>query len=151
MSLMSQPQCSGQPATWLGDDPDASDITVAGAALSRQMTTTAETNPYAMFRVTGDMQPLRLEAMSDGDPSIRLETPDGDLLAENDDAVGLNSRIEQSVGPGDYCVRLIPVGNADMTATVQLTRPDMSALLVDPVDTTIAPLKRLPRPWARGR
>ncbi len=133
-----QPQCSGQPATWLGDDPDASDITAAGAALSRQMTTTAGTNPYAMFRVTGDMQPLRLEAMSDGDPSIRLETPDGDLLAENDDAVGLNSRIEQSVGPGDYCVRLIPVGDADMTATVQLTRPDMPALLVDSVDTTIA-------------
>jgi hypothetical protein len=79
-----QPQCSGQPATWLGDDPDASDITAAGAALSRQMTTTAGTNPYAMFRVTGDMQPQRLEAMSDGDPSIRLETPDGDLLADID-------------------------------------------------------------------
>ncbi|WP_405403786.1 hypothetical protein [Paracoccus sp. Ld10] len=133
-----QPMCSGQPASWLGADGDSSDITAADAALSQQMTTTASSSPYAMFRVTGAMQPLRLEASSDGDPSIRLETPDGDLLAENDDAVGLNARIEQSVGPGDYCVRLVPVGAADMTATVQVTRPEMPALLTDPVDTTIA-------------
>ncbi|WP_411838659.1 hypothetical protein [Paracoccus sp. ME4] len=133
-----EPLCSGQPATWLGEGPEGSDITATGAALSRQMSTTASTSPYAMFRVTGAMQALRLEAMSDADPSLRLETPEGDLLAENDDAVGLNSRIEQSVGPGDYCVRLVPVGATDMTATVQLTRPEMPALLQDPVDTTIA-------------
>lgn len=133
-----EPLCSGQPAIWLGEGPEGSDITATDAALSRQMSTTASTSPYAMFRVTGAMQALRLEAMSDADPSLRLETPEGDLLAENDDAVGLNSRIEQSVGPGDYCVRLVPVGATDMTATVQLTRPEMPALLQDPVDTTIA-------------
>lgn len=132
------PTCSGQPAQWLGESAEASDITTAESPLTRQMTTAANrSNPYAMFRVTGTMQALRLEAQSDGDPALRLETPDGDMLAENDDAIGLNSRIEQSVGPGDYCVLLQPIGNADMTATVQLTRPEMPALLADPVDTTI--------------
>ncbi|MCG6111835.1 MAG: PPC domain-containing protein [Paracoccus sp.] len=132
------PICSGQPALWLGDSAETSDMSTADAPLMRQMTTTASTSPYAMFRVTGAMQALRLEAQSDGDPALRLETPEGDLLAENDDAIGLNSRIEQSVGPGDYCVQLRAIGNADMTATVQLTRPEMPALLADPVDTTIA-------------
>lgn len=131
------PLCSGQPAQWLGESAETSDITAAEGPLTRQMSTTASLSPYAMFRVTGAMQALRLEAQSEGDPALRLETPEGDLLAENDDAIGLNSRIEQSVGPGDYCLRLLPIGDAEMTATVQLTRPEMPALLTEPADMTI--------------
>lgn len=144
--------CSGRPAQWLGGSAEASDITAAEAPLSLSLTTSAATNPYAIFRVTGDMQALRLEAQSQGDPALRLETPEGDLLAENDDAVGLDSRIEQSVGPGDYCVMLMPIGAPDMTATVALSRPEMPALLADPVDTTItACTPDTPaEPWADG-
>lgn len=144
--------CSGQPAQWLGGSPEASDITTTQAPLSLSMTTSATANPYAIFRVTGDMQALRLEARSQADPALRLETPEGDLLAENDDAVGLDSRIEQSVGPGDYCVMLMPIGAPDMTATVALSRPEMPALLADPVDTTLtACLPDTPaEAWAEG-
>ncbi|CAM3561783.1 DVUA0089 family protein [Paracoccus nototheniae] len=132
------PTCSGQPALWLGDGAETSDLSTADGPLSRQMSTTATTSPYAMFRVSAASQALRVEADApDADPSLRLETPEGDLLAENDDAVGLASRIEQSVGPGDYCVRLIPIGASDMTATVQLSRPEMSPLLSEPASTTI--------------
>lgn len=133
-----EPTCSGQPALWLGGEAGSSDLTSAEGPLSQQMSTTATLSPYAMFRVTAPAQALRLEADAPGsDPSLRLETPEGDLLAENDDAVGLASRIEQSVGPGDYCVRLIPIGAASMTATVQLSRPEMPPLLSEPADTTI--------------
>ena len=146
------PLCSGQPAGWLGDSPDASDITAADAALSQQMTTTADTSPYAMFRVTDTMQHLRLEAMSDGDPSIRLETPEGDLLAENDDAVGLNARIEQSVGP-------FPHGAIDKprVGTYEQSKwafPCSSSILkVDRghPDDGVAPLASLNTPCIQGR
>lgn len=133
------PSCSGQPALWLGGLAEESDVSTAGRMLSLSMSTTDATSPYAMIRVTGAMQPLRIEAMSDGDPALRLETPDGDLLAENDDAVGLNARIEQTVGPGDYCIRLLAVGQPRITATVAVTTPDLPPLLTGPVDTTIAP------------
>lgn len=132
------PTCSGQPALWLGDGAETSDLSTADGPLSQQMSTTATTSPYAMFRVSAASQALRVEADApDADPSLRLETPEGDLLAENDDAVGLASRIEQSVGPGDYCVRLIPISASDMTATVQLSRLEMPPLLSEPASTTI--------------
>ncbi|WP_265500611.1 hypothetical protein [Paracoccus beibuensis] len=134
------PFCSGQPAVWLGGAGDTSDISTAAAALAQRMDASDADNTYAVIRVSGAMQALRIEAegVGTGDPLIRLETPDGDLLAENDDAVGLSSRIEQSVGPGDYCVRLLPVGNAGVTAMLQVTTPEMPPLLSEAAGSDIA-------------
>ncbi|WP_022706626.1 hypothetical protein [Paracoccus zeaxanthinifaciens] len=131
--------CAGQPAEWLGGTREGSDIATADAAIALTMTTRTGQHPHAAFTVTGDAQQIRLEAASDGDPMLRLQTPDGTQIDENDDAAGtLNSRIETQLAPGDYCVQLIPVGNEDMTAQVQLGTADMEPLLADPEDLAIA-------------
>lgn len=132
--------CSGQPARWLGDTAGASDISIAAAPLRQDLTAQNGSGAHVAFRVGADRQLLRIEAeaRSSGDPSLRLETPEGDLLAENDDAAGtLSSRIEESVGPGDYCLRLVPVGTPPLTATVQVATLDMPALLTLPEEVAL--------------
>lgn len=131
------PLCSGEPAEWLAE----ADLSAAEAPLQAEGRTDASTRPWFAFRTTDEMTSLRLEAeaVGSGDPSLVLATPDGEILAENDDAAGtLNSRIETSVGPGTYCLRLVPVGEPLMTARVQAGRANQPALLAEPVDMTIA-------------
>ncbi|MDM7459961.1 MAG: hypothetical protein P3W94_011585, partial [Paracoccus sp. (in: a-proteobacteria)] len=74
---------------------------------------------------------LRIEAMAidGGDPSLVLATPEGRILAENDDTPGgLNARIETVLESGIYCVRMVPVGNPSIRAAVQVSREDQPAL-----------------------
>lgn len=131
------PLCAGQPAEWLGDG----DLSAAQAPFQTEGRTDAATEPWFAFRTEAEATSLRLEAaaLGGGDPSLVLTTPDGEVLAENDDAVGtLDSRIEATVGPGTYCLRLVPVGQRVLTARVQAARTDHPALLAEPADMTIA-------------
>lgn len=130
-------RCSGEPAGWLAE----ADLSTADAPLQAEGRTDAATRPWFAFRTGAETTALRLEAeaVGAGDPSLVLATPDGEVLAENDDAAGmLNSRIETSVGPGTYCLRLVPVGEPLMTARVRAGRADQPALLAEPADLTIA-------------
>ena len=135
------PMCGGAPAPWLTGTRAESDIGTADAPLDTQLTTAEDGGPWVAFTVTGDPQAIRLEAQSAGDPALRLETPDGDLVAENDDIPGaLDSRIEAQLAPGDYCARLIAVGDPDLTARLRLSTPDMPPLLTEAAGTApIAP------------
>ncbi|RJL20129.1 DVUA0089 family protein [Paracoccus siganidrum] len=124
------PLCEGMAAAWIGDGPEGSDISAADAPLSANLSATARAQGLIAFRVTAESQPLRIEAQSSGDPAITLLTMDGDEIADNDDTPeSLNSRIEESVGPGDYCVALRSVGGERIEATLQVGRPDQPALL----------------------
>lgn len=128
--LRDGPACGGQPAPWIGGDRAGSDIGTAGGPVVLGMTSTAEDSPYAVFTISGEATAIRLEARSTGDPMLRLQTLDGDLIDENDDAPGtLNSRIETTLASGDYCVQLVPVGDPAMMAEVQLSTPAMAPLL----------------------
>ncbi|MBU2958071.1 DVUA0089 family protein [Paracoccus sp. 1_MG-2023] len=130
--------CGGEPAQWMGGTREGSDIATAENVLGLSLTSSAEREPYAAFTITGEPIEIRLEAQSSGDPALRLETADGDVIEENDDAPGtLNSRIETRLAPGDYCARLIPVGNPDMTAQLQLSTLGMEPLLSAPQSTEI--------------
>lgn len=134
------PVCSGEAADWLGGSFDGSDLVQTTGPLRQDASTSDGQRPWLAFHLAETAQDVRIEAMAigGGDPSITLETPDGEVLAENDDVDGtLNSRIETTLEPGDYCLRLAPVGNPDMRATVQVSRMDQPALLPAPVDLTI--------------
>ncbi|MFN3275052.1 MAG: DVUA0089 family protein [Paracoccus sp. (in: a-proteobacteria)] len=134
------PVCSGVAADWLGGTFDGSDMARAADPLRQEAATGSGQHPWLAFHIAETAQAMRIEAMTigDGDPSITLSTPDGEVLASNDDVDGtLNSRIETTLEPGDYCVQLVPVGNPVQQATVQVSRMDQPPLLAAPVDLTI--------------
>lgn len=130
--------CGGEPAAWIANAAEASDVSNAGGALQMSVGAHAQTGALVGFRVTAESQPVRLEAVSaQGDPSIVLLTADGDSVAENDDAGGtLNSRIETTLGPGDYCLRVQSFDGGGVAAQVQVASQDQPRLFEDNVSTT---------------
>lgn len=133
--------CSGDPAQWFAADAAASTVTTAETPLRVDVESSEGSRVWHAFVVEGERQSLRIEAeaIGGGDPSLVLSTPEGRVLAENDDALGgLNSRIETVLEPGTYCVRMVPVGNPGIRAAVQVSREDQPALLSAPPDLTIA-------------
>lgn len=125
------PICGAAQVTWLAGDEAGQDISASQAALSAPVRVTGGQPTVLAFRNTADSQALRVEARTEnGDPAISLLTEDGDLIAENDDTPdSLNARLETAVGPGVYCVAVRAVGDGDMAATVQVSRPEQAALL----------------------
>lgn len=123
--------CGVAEVQWLAEDEAGQDISAADAALSAPVQIAGGKPAMLAFRTTAPSQALRVEASTnDGDPAISLLTEDGEMIAENDDTpVSLNSRLETSVGPGVYCVAVRSVGESDLAATVQVSRPEQTALL----------------------
>ncbi len=133
------PLCSGTAADWMGGSAEGAVVGAASAPLVQQANASASQIPVFAFRVDGAAQDTRIEAMAvNGDPQITLSTPDGRVLAENDDyGGGLNAQATSLLEPGDYCVRMSSVGGEPITATIQVSRTDQVALLPEAIDTTI--------------
>ncbi|MGP9804423.1 DVUA0089 family protein [Paracoccus sp. NSM] len=135
------PVCSGDPAQWFAADADASTVNTVETPLRVEVESVEGSRGWHAFVVEGEAQSLRIEAeaIGGGDPSLVLATPEGRVLAENDDAMGgLNSRIETVLEPGTYCVQMVPVGDPAIRAAVQISREDQPALLAAPPDLSIA-------------
>lgn len=128
--------CGAAQVAWLAGDEAGQDISASQAALSATVQVAGGQPGIVAFRSSADSQTLRVEARTaDGDPVISLLTEDGDVIAENDDTPdSLNSRLETAVGPGVYCVSVRSVGDGDMAATVQVSRPEQAALLDEESD-----------------
>jgi hypothetical protein len=136
----SGPLCAGTLAAWMGGSAEAAAIGADSAPLVQQANASSSQIPVFAFRVDGAAQETRIEAMSPegGDPYITLTTPDGQILAENDDyGGGRNAQTVSQLEPGDYCVRLSSVGGTPISATVQISRTDQVALLPEAIDMTI--------------
>lgn len=130
--------CGGAPAVWIANAADGSDVSGADGPLQMSVGAHAQGGALVGFRVTGESESVRIEAVSnDGDPSIVLLTADGDSIAENDDAGGtLNSRIETTLGPGDYCVRVQSFDGGGVAAQVQIGTQDQPRLFEDNLSAT---------------
>ena len=77
-----------------------------------------------------DAAPLTITATSDeADPLIRLLDGDGEVLAEDDDSDGLNSRIQmrEALAPGTYCIELEDLNASDAPIVVALDAFDPAA------------------------
>lgn len=125
------PLCGMAEVAWLGADAAGQDIATAPSPVTAEVGLGGGRPATLAFRSSAPSQPLRVEAgTASGDPAIRLLTEDGDLIAENDDTpVSLNARLETTLGPGVYCVSVRAVDDGDITATVQVSRPEQPALL----------------------
>ncbi|MDF3606766.1 hypothetical protein PE067_11885 [Paracoccus sp. DMF-8] len=130
--------CGGETAAWIANAADGSDVSGAESPLQMSVGAHAQGGALIGFRVTGESEGVRIEAVSnDGDPSIVLLTADGDSIAENDDAGGtLNSRIETTLGPGDYCVRVQSFDGGGVAAQVQVGTQDQPRLFEDNVSAS---------------
>ncbi|WGH79110.1 hypothetical protein [Jannaschia ovalis] len=73
---------------------------------------------------------LSITAISEtGDPILTVRDADGELLAENDDFDGLNSRVdlERPVGPGEICLEIGDLNGSDNPITVTVSAFDPAA------------------------
>ena len=93
-----------------------------------------------------DPSPIVVTARSvEGDPLIRLRDEAGAILGENDDADGLNSRIDVAtpLAPGRYCIEVEDLREGASPIAVALTALDpvaerrrrIDALEIAPVST----------------
>ena len=84
------------------------DLTAAALAAGVTLSGSASEAPGRAFTLA-EALPLTITATGEAaDPTIRLLDADGAQLAENDDADGLNSRIDVTtpLDPGAYCVEM---------------------------------------------
>lgn len=110
--------CESPEVGLLTDGPlSAADLDDAPA-----VTGSAGATPGLAFTLA-EAAPLAITAESEaGDPVIRLLDPSGEVLAENDDSEGLNSRIAMAepLAAGEYCIELEDLNGPDNTITVTL-------------------------------
>ncbi|MEM9795568.1 MAG: hypothetical protein AAF919_03705 [Pseudomonadota bacterium] len=119
---------SGPGACTLDDLPTLADgpLDAAMLAATVQAVGTVTEFPAWQFELA-EAAPLTITAtMENGDPLIRLRDGAGNLLEENDDADGLNARInvESDLPVGRYCLELEDVGGDDAPVTVSVTTFD---------------------------
>lgn len=111
--------CEGAAA--LGPDP-------ADPALAEGVTGTAPVGATASWRFTlGAPAQVSLRAENEeADPVLTLSHPSGEIIAENDDFDGLNSRIDlaQPLEAGTYCIGLQALSDPEAPVTVTLSAYD---------------------------
>lgn len=133
-SLPAVATCGGAPAVWIANAADASDVSTAATPLDMGVGAFAENGALVAFRITGQSQGVRIEAAAteNGDPKIVLLTSDGDAIEESDDTENsLNSRIETTLGTGDYCVRVTSFDDSGVAANVRVGTLDDPRLFED--------------------
>ena len=104
-------------------------LAVADLDAGVDVTATVDQQPALAFDLA-DALPLSITARSeDGDPLIRLLGPGGDILAENDDADGLNSRLAlaEPQAAGSYCLEVEDLNGDANPITVTLSTYDPAA------------------------
>lgn len=118
----SGPGCFAAGMPTLGDALDATSL-----ATGVEATASARTYPAYGFTLA-EPAAITITATSEaGDPLLRLLDESGDVLAENDDFDGLNSRIDtpEPLGAGNYCAELedLYADGADVTVSVRAFDP----------------------------
>lgn len=103
------------------------------AALGTPITAanSASATPFYRFSLT-ERTPLSFTLNnSDADPVLSLFDADGNLLEENDDFQGLNSRIDLADGlaAGDYCIGVRALSNPDLPINLEISEYDEQAVL----------------------
>lgn len=96
-------------------------------------TGSAAQTPYFRFALASP-QPLSIRASNeDADPYLYLFDATGQLLGENDDADGLNSRLDfsQALPEGEYCIGLRALGDPMLPIEVQIIAHDGRAATFD--------------------
>lgn len=121
--MMGGESCTADtPAMDLSGDVMAGDITA---------TNTIDGTPFYRFTLAS-AAPITLTAENpDADPLLTLYDNDGNLLAENDDFDGLNSRIDMQTAlpAGTYCVGLRALSDAFQPVTLTLKGYDAEEVL----------------------
>jgi hypothetical protein len=106
-------------------------VTVTGSATDA---------PYYRFTLANATQLSLLAENENADPVLYLFDAEGTLLAENDDAVGLNSRIDMTnpLPAGEYCVGVRALSDSDAPITVSAIEYDEAAIMKDMFDNAEA-------------
>lgn len=102
--------------------------------LAGGLSATGNGDQASYFRFTlASPQSLSIRASNQmADPYLYLFDAEGRLLAENDDADGLDSRIDfvQPLGAGSYCIGLRALGDATLPIAVSVTGEDARAAAI---------------------
>lgn len=120
--------CGTSDVARLGEGP----LTAADLADGLSVTEAAVARPGYAFTLAEPMG-LTVTAIApddDADPSIRLMDDAGNVVAENDDADGLDSRFEvvEPMAPGTYCLALEDLDDRDGRIAVTVSSFDPATL-----------------------
>ncbi len=118
------PLCFEPDTPTLGDGLDAAALTSSSTA-----TASAFDAPSYAFSLS-EPTLLTVTATSEtGDPVLHVVDVDGDVLAENDDFDGLDSRIDfgEALPAGEYCIQVDDLNEDDAPITVTLGAFDPAA------------------------
>lgn len=123
----SEPMCNATTnAEWLADGPVES-------MLSDGLYITGNGTDARYFRFTlGESASLSILAENeDADPVLYLFNSDGDLLDQNDDFDGLNSRLDMSssLPAGDYCIGLASLSDTYADIDISVIAYDEAAIM----------------------
>jgi hypothetical protein len=120
------------PATDLADGPI--DALIAGAGLS--VTGSADAVPFWRFVLAAPAQVSLTATNSNADPMLSLYDASGDIVAENDDFDGLDSRIDfgDALAAGSYCIGVRALSDSTLPITVAVAAYDPDAALVNLYD-----------------
>jgi hypothetical protein len=100
------------------DDMLAAGVTVTGSAAD---------NPYLSFQLTGERM-LTITAVNDSaDPRIAIYDEYGTSIGDNDDADGLNARVDLTspLWPGTYCIALTALSDTAQPIAVTVKEYDV--------------------------
>ena len=88
-------------------DPHAASGTSGGQANANNVNSSCRgwiaSNPDHVFQAQGNFNFLRIFAVSNGDTTLLIQTPNGQVRC-NDDTFGTNPSVEGNFGPGTYRV-----------------------------------------------
>lgn len=109
--------------------PGALDERLAQGAVTAMLDGTQ--TGYYRFTLAQAMSLTLRSASPDLDPILRLYDAEGALLAENDDADGLDSRLDfaSPLAAGDYCIAVAAISAQPGELTVSAERLDVGAFL----------------------
>ena len=85
--------------------------------------------PWLAFDLTQAAALTITASNTEADPTLRVETEDGEVLGENDDYDGLNSRVDLTAeqAPGRYCLALGALSDGSQPVTVEISAYDPAA------------------------
>lgn len=107
-----------------GSCTDAVDLGTLDAGLSFEESVDAA--PFLRFTLASDMAITLTASNEDADPTITLYDAEENYLDENDDFVGLNSRLDMAdpLPAGDYCIGLGALNDTSAPILVEVSEYD---------------------------
>lgn len=116
----------GTGGIWIGGDEASSDISTVTDPQDQLALVLGGNDYVSLFSLSAPTD-VRLEARGngEGDPVLELfDANGGSIMSDDDGGGGTSSRMEVSLGAGQYCLAMTSFGGAPMTGNIRIGRQE---------------------------